>query len=112
MPSFSAVHEMGGTLADNPGTQRRAKARRYRRMAKKPSGRNRRKTNPMGDVQYGVRVPRNVKEALELDRINKNTMWADSIKKELEAMEEMLADILTKPLPKKRFEYLRSFIVV
>ena len=86
IPSFSAAHDMGGALADNPGTQRRAKARRYRRMAKKPSRRNRRKANPMWGVQYGVRVPRNVKEAFELDRINKNTMWADSIKKEVDAL--------------------------
>ena len=74
MPSFNAIREKGGALANNPGTQRRAKARQYRRMTKKPSGRNRRKANPMGDVQYGVRVPRNVKEALEFDRTNKNIL--------------------------------------
>ena len=29
--------------------------------------------------KYGVRVPRNVKEALEIDAENGNTLWADAI---------------------------------
>ena len=29
--------------------------------------------------KYGVRVPRNVKEALEIDAKNGNTLWADAI---------------------------------
>ena len=29
--------------------------------------------------KYGVRVPRNVKEALEIDTKNVNTLWADAI---------------------------------
>ena len=29
--------------------------------------------------KYGVRVPRNVKEALEIDAKNGNTLWADDI---------------------------------
>ena len=33
--------------------------------------------------KYGVRVPRNVKEALEIDAENGNTLWADAIKLEM-----------------------------
>ena len=29
--------------------------------------------------KYGVRVPRNVKEALEIDAKNGNTLWVDAI---------------------------------
>ena len=33
--------------------------------------------------KFGVRLPKSVKEALELDRINKNHLWEDSMKKEM-----------------------------
>ena len=33
--------------------------------------------------KYGIAVPRNVKEALEIDRINQNTLWRDAIAKEM-----------------------------
>ena len=32
-----------------------------------------------GTYKYGVRVPRNVKEALEIDAENGNTLWTDAI---------------------------------
>jgi len=33
--------------------------------------------------KYGVQIPRSVKEAYELDRINGNTLWRDTITKEM-----------------------------
>ena len=33
--------------------------------------------------KFGIRIPKTVKEALELDRQNGNTFWADAIKKEM-----------------------------
>ena len=33
--------------------------------------------------KFGIRLPKTVKEAYELDRLNGNTMWADAIKKEM-----------------------------
>ena len=33
--------------------------------------------------KYGVRVPRNVKEALEIDAENGNTLWDDAIELEM-----------------------------
>ena len=33
--------------------------------------------------KYGVQVPRNYKEAIELDKANGNTLWQDAIKKEM-----------------------------
>ena len=32
--------------------------------------------------KFKVRVPKNVKEAIQLDETNGNTLWQDSIKKE------------------------------
>ena len=33
--------------------------------------------------KFGIKVPRNVKEAIALDRLNQNTLWQDAIKKEM-----------------------------
>ena len=33
--------------------------------------------------KYGIQVPKTVKEALQFDRENDNTYWADAIKKEM-----------------------------
>ena len=38
--------------------------------------------------QYGFQVPRNHDEAMEIDRRNKNTQWADSEKLELSQLDE------------------------
>ena len=38
-------------------------------------------------TKFGIEVPRNVKEALAFDEINKNTLWSDAIKKEMTALE-------------------------
>jgi hypothetical protein len=58
--------------------------------AKKPSGRNRRKGNTqMGNLQYGVAVPRSVKAAMQLDKDNNNHLWEESIKKELGSLMTM-----------------------
>jgi hypothetical protein len=37
-------------------------------------------------VKFGIEVPRTVREALELDRKNGNTLWADAIKREMEVV--------------------------
>ena len=33
--------------------------------------------------KYGVHMPKSVKEAYEIDKGNRNTLWADAIKKEM-----------------------------
>ena len=42
----------------------------------------------MGNYKYGVWVPRNVNEALEVDKKNGNSLWQDSIYKEVEALQQ------------------------
>ena len=34
--------------------------------------------------KFGVRVPRNYREAIDLDALNGNTLWKDAIKKEMD----------------------------
>ena len=39
--------------------------------------------------QYGIRVPRTVQEAVQLDKENGNTAWEEAIKKEISALVEL-----------------------
>jgi hypothetical protein len=66
---------------------RRLKLVKCRRTKK--SGANNRNKNPGGTYMYGVRVPRNTKEALLFDANAGNNLWKDSIFKEIEALMSM-----------------------
>ena len=48
--------------------------------------RNKRNESMTNREKFGIRIPNNVKEALTLDRINNNTLWADAIYKEMSAL--------------------------
>ena len=37
-------------------------------------------------IKFGIEVPRTVKEAYKLDRKNGNTLWANTIQKEMETV--------------------------
>ena len=50
----------------------------------KPSGRDRRSDNSSG-LKYGIRVPRNAREAIQFDKENGKRLWRDAILKDLEA---------------------------
>eukprot|EP00957_Ditylum_brightwellii_P061733 4684463-Ditylum_brightwellii.AAC.1 len=39
--------------------------------------------------KYGVEVPRSVKHAIELDKVNGNTMWKDVMTLDVDALKEM-----------------------
>jgi len=41
------------------------------------------------EVKYGIRIPRDVEEAFELDKANGNTDWADAIHKEISTLIQM-----------------------
>ena len=34
--------------------------------------------------QYRIKVPKNYKESVALDKVNQNTLWQDAIKKEMD----------------------------
>jgi hypothetical protein len=51
--------------------------------------------------KFGIEIPRTVKEALELDRHNGNTLWADAIAKEMAKVRkafDILPDGKTAPV--------------
>ena len=39
-----------------------------------------------GTHKFGIRVPKTVDEALQLDEVNGNTLWTDAIRKEMDAV--------------------------
>ena len=51
---------------------------------KKPCGRYQRSPNNSG-LKYGISVPSNAKEAIQVDQESGNLLWYNSILKELEA---------------------------
>ncbi|MGL5078847.1 MAG: reverse transcriptase domain-containing protein, partial [Waterburya sp.] len=72
-------------LLDQPGWKRFKRLvnnkQRMQRMVKKATAK------PSGPkFQFGIQVPRNVKEALELDKKNKNTKWKDAMQEEIDSL--------------------------
>ena len=70
--SQTAVDTQGRPVSEHLAKRKTVQGKRFRRLAKKSKGRNRRASSPMGTLKFGVRVPNNVHEALELDKINGN----------------------------------------
>ena len=106
--SFYTVRNANGSLPGNPA-MKQGKARCYRQIAKNDPGQNRRANNPMGNIKYGIRVPKKFKEALELDKVNGNHLWCDSIIKEIEALMGHITFAFlnenAKSLKKKEFKF-------
>lgn len=58
-----------------------------RRVGKRPKKKKIDTSKPR--YKYGIEVPRTVKEAHRLDEQNQNTLWADAIKKEVQALVDL-----------------------
>ena len=54
----------------------------------KPS-RNTRLSSELIRKKFGIKIPNTVKEALLLDKINRDTKWYDVIMKEMKALEKL-----------------------
>ena len=67
-----------------------------RARLKKPSGKYRRAPNNSG-MKYGIRVPRNSKEASQFYKENGNFLWRNEIFKEMEDLMSM--EVFRKILP-------------
>ncbi len=93
--SFDSVQQAGRPLSEQPALAKQYPNVRMRRVAKKPTGQNRRNNSAMGSVKYGVKIPKNVKEALMIDKFNKDDLWKEAIIKEISAL-----------MGRQTFEYL------
>jgi len=60
--------------------------KRMNNMYRQMMASKRKKTGPK--YQFGVRVPRSIKEAYELDELNKDSGWADAIQKEVTILKD------------------------
>ena len=76
--------DLGATPSASIRRLRLVKCRRT-----KKAGRNDRKENPEGNYQYGVKVPRNTKEAMLFDAKAGNSLWKDAVFKEIDALMSM-----------------------
>lgn len=75
---------------------------------KKSNSPNRRSSSPMGTFKYGVYIPKNTTEALELDKRNGNSLWRDAIHKELGAIMKMKTFRVLTEMEKKKFNRKES----
>ena len=64
--------------------------------------------------QFGIRVPCNYKEALEIDRLNGNTLWQDACKTEVDQINEYKTFIPKKDLkrPPKGYQFIKLHFVL
>ena len=86
-PVTLAVYAKENDLLDTPGWK---KLKRYARRAKKllwmvKANKRAQRYNAI-TYKFGVRVPRNVKEAIQLDEENGNTYWQDAMALELQQL--------------------------
>ena len=95
---------------------RRAPLQRGRtRTSSKKKSKPGRISRPL-EEKFGVKIPRNINDAIELDRLNGDTAWMDAIKKEIGTLLEL--DCFTfhgpdyKPGPEYQFAPLRMIFEV
>ena len=73
-------------VSDSTRTTRDRVLRRAATGSCKKRPKNPGRNDRIPTVQYGVQVPRNIREAFELDKKNGNTYWKDAIEKEINAL--------------------------
>ena len=87
-PITLAAYAEENDLLDKPGFKRLQRIsknkKRYKRLLNQSK-----QAHKKGPVfQFGIQVPRNVKEAYELDKKNGNTLWSDAMKEEVASLLE------------------------
>jgi hypothetical protein len=88
-PVTLAVYAKEHDLLDQPGWKCFRKIARCAKVLKRMINASKRKQNYNAiRYKFGVRIPRNVKEAKMLDKQNGNTYWQDAIALELAQMKE------------------------
>jgi hypothetical protein len=77
--------------AATPEVEAESSERSRRNKVLSKGSKKKKKKKSFGGIKfkYGIEVPRNVSHALQLDRINKNQLWNDAIKKEMDSLIRM-----------------------
>ena len=78
----------------------------YVQMARKRKLNNR--------YKYGIEVPSNVKQALELDTKNGNTHWKDALAKEMKALSDMKVFNILEPgsKPPEGHQFIPKYVII
>ena len=88
-PATVATYAKEKGLLETPGWKfLRRTARRTKFLQRMLNASKRQQAHDAVRYKFGVRVPRNVKEALQLDRENGNTYWADAMREEIAQLNE------------------------
>jgi len=88
-PVTLAVYAKENGLLDTPGWKKLKKyARRAKKLLRMVNGNKKAQRYNAITYKFGVRVPRNVKEAYELDRKNGNDYWQKSMEAEMAQLME------------------------
>ena len=91
-PATLAKYAKENNLLETPGWKSLKRiARRAKFLQRMINASKRRQQHDAVRYKFGVRVPRNVKEALKFDRENGNTLWADAMETELAQLREYSA---------------------
>ncbi len=77
--SFDSIQKARCPLLDQPALGIQWKNIRMQSVAKKPVGQNRRNNLAIGSIKYSVKIPKNVEEALMIDKFNKDNLWKEAI---------------------------------
>ena len=88
-PVTSAAHAKEHDLLNAPGWKKPRRIARRAKVLQRMMNNSKRAQRCDAVVhKFGVRIPRNVKEAKMSDEENGNTLWMDMIKLELKQLEE------------------------
>ena len=86
-PVACAIYAKKMNLLEQPGWKRFKRiARQQGRIFREANKAKLRYHQYKPKFKYGVQIPRNYAEAIRLDQKNKNTLWQDAIKLEMELM--------------------------
>ena len=86
LPTQPRIRRSTNAPARRPSSSGHTDRSNHKPTKKKKAGRNNRH---LGEVKYGVRIPRNVREALIFDEENGDTQWTDAMSKEIAALQHL-----------------------
>jgi len=82
-----------------------------RTISKVLSRRQKQKKFSLSNFKFGVKVPRNVKHAYEIDKENGNTMWRDAILKEMKNVREAFKVLHGEEKPPPGFQEIKCHLI-
>jgi hypothetical protein len=83
-----------------------------RRAVQNSNKKKKKKYDPKPQFKYGVQVPRNIKQAIDFDKSNNNTLWQDSIKLEIKALTDLECFDFKDPEYKCGSEYQKTTLTM